>query len=364
SNAVFDFYWYNNDNLIIAGEGKSLTLLSEKTEEGETYTCKVFRPSSSYTPEIFLGSDSVTVKSELNLVPFFDYRKNFWVVKPQCADNIDNDNDGLVDMDDPGCESPDDNDEKNRFYIPFFKLPNFQFFFIPDENNNQCSDGVDNDNDGLVDMDDPGCENPEDDDESNEENSQCSDNIDNDNDGLVDMDDPGCENPEDDDESNEDNNQCSDTTDPGCESPEDDEINEESVLRHKSKSLEEVYLENFQYDVKDDTIDVYGVVVNNGDKEENLEIKIVVGDVEYSVIKKLQKGSSDYFFKTIKKNNAKTLVIQLWDKNGMIDYYQTNITNNFDIDVFYFPEEHKAVKLSWLDRVVIWFKDVWNNLWR
>ncbi len=33
--------------------------------------------------------------------------------KTQCSDGIDNDGDGLVDMTDPGCSSPQDNDEKN-----------------------------------------------------------------------------------------------------------------------------------------------------------------------------------------------------------------------------------------------------------
>ncbi len=36
----------------------------------------------------------------------------------QCADGIDNDNDGLIDMNDPGCTSPADNDEYNAPIIP------------------------------------------------------------------------------------------------------------------------------------------------------------------------------------------------------------------------------------------------------
>jgi hypothetical protein len=70
----------------------------------------------------------------------------------------------------------------------------------------QCSDGIDNDDDDLVDLDDPGCENSEDDDEFNESEPpvfQCSDGIDNDDDDLVDLDDPDCENAEDNDESDE-----------------------------------------------------------------------------------------------------------------------------------------------------------------
>jgi hypothetical protein len=54
-------------------------------------------------------------------------------------------------------------------------------------------------------MEDPGCDNPQDDDEADvivPPKSQCSDNIDNDNDGLIDLKDPGCASSEDNDESN------------------------------------------------------------------------------------------------------------------------------------------------------------------
>jgi len=56
-----------------------------------------------------------------------------------------------------------------------------------------CSDGVDNDGDGLVDLGDPGCFNAD----SNIENPQCSDGVDNDGDGLVDAGDPNCSGPTD-----------------------------------------------------------------------------------------------------------------------------------------------------------------------
>ena len=47
---------------------------------------------------------------------------------PQCADRIDNDNDGLIDLDDPGCRDARDTTEKET----------------------QCADTIDNDGDGLV----------------------------------------------------------------------------------------------------------------------------------------------------------------------------------------------------------------------
>ena len=68
--------------------------------------------------------------------------------QPQCRDGIDNDFDGRVDMLDPGCQNPDDNNEGD---------------------DPACSDRVDNDNDGLIDFPfDPGCASPTDTDEFNQ----------------------------------------------------------------------------------------------------------------------------------------------------------------------------------------------------
>ncbi|MGH2839299.1 MAG: hypothetical protein ACRDKY_00560 [Solirubrobacteraceae bacterium] len=96
----------------------------------------------------------------------------------------------------------------------------------PENGGPECSDGVDNDGDGLIDIDDPGCHtdgnpnnpdsfNPNDDDESDKKpgggggtagegdeggpggsgaggRPQCSDGVDNDGDGVIDSRDPGC----------------------------------------------------------------------------------------------------------------------------------------------------------------------------
>ncbi len=71
----------------------------------------------------------------------------------------------------------------------------------------QCSDGIDNDHDGLTDNQDPGCTGPGDNDESDDAQSDknvtiatvqpaaCSNHVDDDGDGLTDMDDPACYNP-------------------------------------------------------------------------------------------------------------------------------------------------------------------------
>jgi subtilisin family serine protease len=84
---------------------------------------------------------------------------------PSCSNDLDDDGDGLIDLEDPGCDHSDDLSER-----------------APDL---ACDDGVDNDGDGLLDFpEDPGCalasfplENP-----------QCQDGIDNDGDGRTDYD--------------------------------------------------------------------------------------------------------------------------------------------------------------------------------
>ena len=66
----------------------------------------------------------------------------------------------------------------------------------------QCSDGIDNDGDTLIDFPaDPGCDDAADNDETDTPLAQCEDGIDNDGDTLIDFpDDPGCDNAADNDE--------------------------------------------------------------------------------------------------------------------------------------------------------------------
>ncbi len=91
-----------------------------------------------------------------------------------CSDGADNDGDGLIDAADPGCELNGNLES-------------------PDPVLNACQDGVDNDGDGLVDLDDPGCDAATDNDEVNDVVPACRDGIDNDSDGLIDFpNDPGC----------------------------------------------------------------------------------------------------------------------------------------------------------------------------
>jgi hypothetical protein len=67
----------------------------------------------------------------------------------------------------------------------------------------QCTNQEDDDGDGRVDGDDPGCTSADDDDETNVASPQaCADRQDNDTDTLIDGDDPGCTSTDDDDETN------------------------------------------------------------------------------------------------------------------------------------------------------------------
>ena len=98
-----------------------------------------------------------TVTGNLNTqgAVVFKFLVNSSVVNPQtyaCNDNVDNDLDGLYDMQDPGCSSPTDNDEYN---------------YVAPQTRYACSDNLDNDRDGLYDMQDPGCSSPTDNDEYN-----------------------------------------------------------------------------------------------------------------------------------------------------------------------------------------------------
>ncbi len=112
----------------------------------------------------------------------------------QCSDGLDNDADGLIDYpNDLGCTSPTDMLEANPV----------------DLKSKACADGKDNDKDGEVDFPrDLGCDSPMDTDETNYNGaSVCNDQIDNDGDGLTDFNpnggDPGCSSLSDSDESDD-----------------------------------------------------------------------------------------------------------------------------------------------------------------
>jgi hypothetical protein len=126
---------------------------------------------------------------------------------PECTDGLDNDGDGLVDGADPGCADPDGFETSPALV---------------------CDNGLDDDGDGLVDTADPGCPDPTDPDES-EPGVVCDDGQDNDGDGLTDLVDPGCADRSDDSEQDpllacddgqdNDGDTSVDLADPGCTDP-------------------------------------------------------------------------------------------------------------------------------------------------
>ena len=110
----------------------------------------------------------------------------------QCADGLDNDSDGLIDLVDPGCSNAQDNNEG--------------------DGTSQCQDTLDNDSDGAIDFpNDFSCTSRQDNDETNTK-AQCQDGLDNDSDGLIDLVDPGCSNAQDNNEA-DGTSQCQDTLD-------------------------------------------------------------------------------------------------------------------------------------------------------
>ncbi|MEZ4431313.1 MAG: hypothetical protein R3F65_02790 [bacterium] len=101
-----------------------------------------------------------------------------------CQNGEDDDRDGLTDLDDPGCDGPDDDDEVDPIRAA-------------------CQNGVDDDGDGAIDGDDPGCDGPDDDDETDPAVPACQNGEDDDGDGAIDLEDRGCASARDDDESDE-----------------------------------------------------------------------------------------------------------------------------------------------------------------
>jgi hypothetical protein len=109
--------------------------------------------------------------------------------KPQCSDGIDNNGNGLIDINDPNCHVGGD---LNKDYVPLHDSE--------DTPPTECSDGIDNNGNSLIDKDDPNCHVGGD---LNKEYvpthisestppTQCDDGVDNDGDGKVDAEDPDC----------------------------------------------------------------------------------------------------------------------------------------------------------------------------
>ncbi|MEE8408671.1 MAG: hypothetical protein V3T05_03605, partial [Myxococcota bacterium] len=135
-------------------------------------------------------------------------------IRNECNDGIDNDEDGLIDGADPACRLAQEqtNARANNCGQGSSGLPmtnpacQIRTTGVNESDDPQCFDTLDNDGDGLIDFpEDLGCRNVYDNDENN---PACSDGIDNDGDGLTDWhQDPGCNNSP---------SGISESTDPGC----------------------------------------------------------------------------------------------------------------------------------------------------
>lgn len=117
-----------------------------------------FFVSAQSTSEIFCRIDKRFEEIDGVLRPIFFPDTNC-TQAPQCSDGIDNDGDGLTDLSDPGCSSASDTDETDPVAPPPPPPP-------PPPPATACADGVDNDGDGKVDLADPGCSDASDTDET------------------------------------------------------------------------------------------------------------------------------------------------------------------------------------------------------
>jgi hypothetical protein len=112
------------------------------------------------------------------VVDLYDYRDDILAVidQPDCSDGLDDDLDGIIDFPlDPGCDSPSDDSEADPVLA--------------------CDNSIDDDNDGLIDLNDPGCDSPFDGSERGA-GFECDNGIDDDGDALFDFpDDEGCLHP-------------------------------------------------------------------------------------------------------------------------------------------------------------------------
>jgi len=145
-------------------------LVSKEGFQSTSYYDAVANPFDPYTPVPVISPNN----TDLNALSPADV-----LLEPtMCNNGMDDDEDGFIDMSDPGCDGIWDWDEENWSV--------------------ECDDGVDNDGDTHVDYgpeplaNDPGCLSPAD---STERASSlaCDDGIDNDGDTYIDWPaDPGC----------------------------------------------------------------------------------------------------------------------------------------------------------------------------
>ncbi len=76
---------------------------------------------------------------------------------PQCSDGIDNDGDGVADTNDPGCHTDNDATNPDSYRANDDDETDRRRAATGGSGDTECSDDRDNDGDGKTDADDPGC---------------------------------------------------------------------------------------------------------------------------------------------------------------------------------------------------------------
>jgi chitodextrinase len=175
SAAQVSFQWNENTESDLAGymihygtssrTSSGIYTFSEDVGDQTTYTLSGLEEGQTYYFAL-TAYNTQRMHSDFTI----ELSKYFPELDEDCGDGMDNDEDGLTDCDDPECAGD-----------PACLPPPIEI----------CGDGVDNDEDGLTDCDDPECAGdpaclppPI---------EICGDGVDNDEDGLTDCDDPQCD---------------------------------------------------------------------------------------------------------------------------------------------------------------------------
>jgi hypothetical protein len=149
--------------------GPELTCNDDYLDSADPDRCAGFSTLDSFVEKAMAPGERVRIRASRfafgSTVGPFLLNVDFDVALPECSDGIDNDGDGGIDLADLGCDGPGDLSERSPLFA--------------------CDDGADNDGDGAADFpSDIGCRYPD----STRESPQCQDGVDNDHDGRIDFD--------------------------------------------------------------------------------------------------------------------------------------------------------------------------------
>jgi hypothetical protein len=202
-----------------------------------------------------------------------------------CTDGVDNDGDGVTDQQDPDCQSPEG-----------------------PPGDPSCSDGIDNNGNGLTDANDPGCQTTPPPSEGPPGDPTCSDGGDNDGDGRTDQADPDCQEPEGPpgdptctDGIDNNGNGLTDAADPGCQTTppppasecDDDEALVATILPENadgvedgSAALDDALASNVIHDTVEELLpdDVLGLNPQNEVHTVNCRVVVPVEDFVDSIL--------------------------------------------------------------------------------